>query len=59
MKIKIEPWEYTCGEPGCCYDWGYQLIVDGVSLGDDFTSEADALSHVLVEILGHTVEESW
>lgn len=57
MKFKIEHWEYECGEPGCCYDWGYDLYVDGVKVDNCFSSEADAYSYILTDILGHTLEE--
>jgi hypothetical protein len=54
MKIKVDYWEYECGEPGCCYDWGYNLVIDGVKDElTDFSSEADALWFVLTDILGH------
>lgn len=53
MKIKVEYWDYECGEPDCCYDWGYNLVIDGVKLERDFSSVSDALWFVLTDILGH------
>ena len=32
MKISVEYWDYTCGD-GCCYDWGYDVFVDGEKIG--------------------------
>jgi hypothetical protein len=55
VKIQIKFWEHECGEPGCCYDWGYDLYIDDV-LTLVFGSEEEAYKYVLVEKLGHTVE---
>jgi len=27
--IEAKEYEYTCGEPGCCYESWYELTVDG------------------------------
>lgn len=55
MKIETEYYEYesTCG---CCSDWGYKLFIDGVEQELIFTTDGQALAHVL-ESLGHQVSE--
>jgi hypothetical protein len=56
MLIVTEGWEHSCGN-GCCFDYGYLLYLDGVLVDKDFESEAEALTFVLTDVLGHEVFE--
>jgi hypothetical protein len=54
VDIKIKEYYYKCAE-GCCEDWGVDLTIDGNDHGS-FAGDYDALEHVLVNVLGHSVE---
>lgn len=34
VNIKYKHWDYTCGEPNCCYEYGVELIVNEESITD-------------------------
>lgn len=60
VSIKLEDWDYSCGEPGCCYEYGVQLTVNGElcdnsRAGDDVES---ALKFTLNK-LGYDVNLEW
>lgn len=58
MHIKTYSWDYTCGD-GCCYNYGVDLTIDGVTYEDQtFSSIQEALEFVIINILGHTVENT-
>jgi len=37
IKIELEYYEYSCGEPGCCFESGCRTKVNGKEL--DFTND--------------------
>ena len=64
IKIKLENWDYTCGD-GCCTDYGTKLLLndkelehpnpeiwDNSYLGDDVQTAL----HAVLKELGYNVE---
>lgn len=48
LDITFHEWDYTCGD-GCCYDYGTDIIINGVQID---TSHDDP-EHVIVTVLEH------
>lgn len=48
--IMFKDWTYTCGEPGCCYDWGVDVFVDGKKLAGGYPNREAALADILAEL---------
>jgi hypothetical protein len=46
-KITFQDWHYSCGEPGCCDDYGTRISVNGFTI----LEYADVNSEDLKEIL--------
>lgn len=49
--IELKSWDYECGEPGCCYDYGTELILDGESITKYFDTTNGAFSDDLGELI--------
>jgi hypothetical protein len=57
MKIETKDYYWTCGEPGCCSEYGVILYIDGKEVEDRrFSSDADAYRYILEEIQGHEID---
>jgi hypothetical protein len=57
MKIVTKDYYWTCGEPGCCSEYGTILYIDGKEVEDRlFMNTEDAYRYVLEELLGHEVD---
>jgi len=58
MKITLKHYHWTCGEPGCCDEYGVNLFIDGEEIKErTFCDSWEAYEYVLKEILGHEIEE--
>ena len=56
MKIETKDYFWSCGEPGCCTEWGTTLYINGIEVTDrSFSDSAAAYHYVLEELLGHEV----
>ena len=48
--IELRSWMHECGEPGCCTEYGVDLIVNGENITDQF--EMDMCTDDLKRMLG-------
>ena len=57
MKIETKDYHWTCGEPGCCDEYGTILYIDGKEVEDRrFSDSGDAYRYILEELQGHEVD---
>jgi hypothetical protein len=57
MKIVTKDYHWTCGEPGCCDEYGTILYIDDKEVEDRrFGNDGDAYRYILEELLGHEVD---
>ena len=47
--IELKDWDWECGD-GCCYDYGTELIIDGVSLSKHFDTCNGAFPEILKKL---------
>lgn len=57
--IRFQDWNYECGEPSCCSDYGTRLIINGNTIFEYTNVGADELKDIL-DALGvvYEIEES-
>lgn len=48
MKIELEAYHHTCAD-GCCYNYGYDVFVDGEKIGSTVGEDAFELAELLNE----------
>jgi hypothetical protein len=59
-EIILEDWHYSCGEPGCCDDYGTTLTVNGEVITDDFEADETDVETLLKALnVPFTIEERW
>jgi hypothetical protein len=57
MKIETKDYYWTCGEPGCCSEYGTILYIDGKEVEDRrFMDAGDAYRYILEELQGHEID---
>jgi len=57
MKIVTKDYHWTCGEPGCCDEYGTILYIDDKEVEDRrFGNDGGAYRYILEELLGHEVD---
>jgi hypothetical protein len=57
MKIETKDYHWTCGEPGCCDEYGTILYIDGKEVEDRrFGDAGDAYRYILEELQGHEID---
>lgn len=56
-KIEIQEWAHTCGD-GCCYTYGIDVIVNGVTYRCESTEHEEVVA-VTLKALGIEAEVSY
>jgi len=55
LKIELDNYSYTCGEPGCCDNYGTKVKVNGFELELHNTDSGTIVKQILSH-LGYNVE---
>ena len=64
-KVEVLYKEYECGEPGCCYEDWYELVVDGKPVtrpseyGYEMTKRFSSIPYDLDDILESITGETY